>query len=65
MIVREQGEPSDGVQLTIMPTVVGIIDRLLTLGTSGCIGGVLWVHGSVQSSAAMYFERHAHLILVR
>jgi hypothetical protein len=56
MVVRKQGGPFDGVQLTIMPSVVGIIDRLLPLGSSRCIGGILWVHGSVQLLAATYLN---------
>jgi hypothetical protein len=61
MIEREEWTPSDGLQLTIMPSVVGIIDRLLPLGSSRRIGRVLWVHGFRPGGDRCLVRGHAHL----
>ena len=47
MIVSEQNEPSSTGQLTIMSSMIGIVDGLLTLRAYGCIWRILGIHGPV------------------
>jgi hypothetical protein len=45
MIVSEQNEPSSTRKLTIMSSMIGIVDGLLTLRAYGCIWRILGIHG--------------------